>query len=652
MHSSVPPGHKLIAVTLAAATAVGLYTFLSYRQAQVPVAASLSFDSAAAIQADPSLTGAPQAALFLGQSILSDSVIDKIVPQAHLGVASPEEAISQFRTRIELTQPSDALLQVRYRDRDPGNAAAITNAVAEALVAWAPANASALPKAANVAPAAAPAPPPAPAASPEPRAESIPAPKSARAPQQAPAAGPSLAAALGELQAQLSAADERTGPESPSRSEHEQQRYLEVQVRTAQQRLNDLRKEFAPSGAADGGQARLETIQHALALFWPSAAGLSTAGTSEKQFRYEREQLARDISIIEQQHKAAERAEAAQAATAQSAAANSAPANPVPQQAAEPPSQTMQVSRPQPAPPQTAPEATASSAPAAAPRAGAAPNPFHIQSLAGAPAPVVWWPSALIGCCCGLLYWGLAFVLFRTSREPDDVDDDGNDDAYTDGLELPPPGSDSIFGLSNAGDRSAVGSRGKWVERDTAERELVEMDPVETDLVQTSRRRRGAFIFDPEPGSATSDFAAGEYQPNTPEAYESLGAESVQGSRADFVDNLPDIAVSSAPAGIWESASDADGAQFPRSTKEESEALREKRGETADQVRTADRIEMADQESGQTEDPWEEEIRKALSQTTVAHMLDPDSDDEDATPAKGPGRAAGTPSSEHDRLAG
>jgi hypothetical protein len=51
-------------------------------------------------------------------------------------------------------------------------------------------------------------------------------------------------------------------------------------------------------------------------------------------------------------------------------------------------------------------------------------------------------------------------------------------------------------------------------------------------------------------------------------------------------------------------------------------------------------------------DPWEEEIRRNLLQTTIARMLDPQIAAEDTAPAKGPARDAGPPPSEPDRLTG
>jgi hypothetical protein len=559
MYSSVPLGHKLVAVIVAVATSCGIYAFLRYGEAQVAFAAWLSFDSTVAQRLDPGISRVPRPAIVLGQSILSDSVVTRIVPQADASSFSTAQAIGEFRTRLELSQPTAGLLLVRYHDPDPGQAAATANAVAKALAEWAPSTTSAPPPSANAQPVLEPVTVPAPGPTP--------APASAATPQHAPAAEPSLAFALGELQARLSAADQRVGPESSFRSEHDRQRYLESQVRAAQQKLDDLRSRFAHSGSASGAQARLDVIQHALALFWPSAAGFNTAGTSEVQLDFERNQLTRDVGVFEQQQQAVRRVEAA----------NSASVNPPSQQTAPLGSQQ-----------QSAPEADVSSPPAS----GATRNPLHLEHMAGLPAPVAWWPSVLIGCFCGLLYWGLAFARYRSSRESDDQ------------LDVPEKSSISGSRLLDTDAPVRAGSPSKWIE---------------TYPVETSSRRRACFTFDPDSISASAPD-----QPPSP--------ESVQRSTEDTVpDDPPKTAVVSTETGLDKTASDADALAPLRAPEEQDELCPEKIVDLADS--------------------WEEKILKNLSQTSVARMLDPQLIP-DVAAAKGPARDVAPPPSESDRLAG
>ena len=528
MRSSVPLRHKLIALFVAAATACGLYAFLRYREAQLASAASLSFDSAVAQQLDSSIARTPHPAVVFGQSTLSDSFIATVILQADLAAPSTAHDIGEFRTRIELTQPTASVLWVRYRDPDPGQAVATANAVAKALADW-------VPPATSVPPPAAPAP--------------------VAAPQPAHAAEPSLASALGEWQAQLSAADQRAGPDSSLQSERDRQRYLESQVRAVQQKLGDLRNKFAQSGSASGGQARLDVIQNALAYFWPSTAGLNAAGTSEAQLDYERDQLTRDIGVVAQQRQAAQREESA----------NSAAVN-------------------QPAP------ATAVQSP---PAPGATGNPLHLERMARLPAQVAWWPSALIGCFCGLLYWGLSFARYHSSSKSDDL------------LDLPEERAASIFHLSDT-DAPVPADSGEV--------------PVDADAVEIYRPKRAYFIFDPNPIPAS-----------VPD--QSPSEEPIQGSTADTVpDSLPEtVPVSTHADGSETASAPEDDAVAPLPAPEQRH-----------EIFTGGIVGRSD--------PWDEVIRVNLSQTDVARTLNSQTAVENAV-AKGPNRDEGPPPSEIDRLA-
>ena len=518
MRSSVPLGHKLIAVVVAVGTACGSYAFLRYREAQLASAASLSFNSAEAEHLDPGITRAHHPAVVLAQSILSDSFVVALVSKAHFAASPGALAIGEFRTHLELTQPTAGLLLVRYRDPDPGQAAAIANAVVKALAAWAPSTTGALPSAVNA------------------QSASVPEPAAA-VQQQAPIAEPSLAAALGELQAQLSAAEKRVGPESPLRSEHDRQRYLESQVRAAQQKLGNLRVEFTQSSSTSGGEARLAAIQQALAHFWPSVAGFNTAGTSEAQFSYEREQLIRDIGVVEQQHQAAQREETA----------NPVPANPPSNQAVPPAPQ------PQPAPADDVPSP---------PDAGATSNPLHLERMAGLPDQVAWWPSALIGCLGGLLYWGLAFARYHYSSEPDDLLDSSEE------IAAPP------FCLIKTVASMPAGSPS---------------EQADTNPVETSSRRRACFTFDP-----VSTPASVQDQSEPP--------EPSRDSTADTVLESPlETATAPAHADAAEASTAADAVAPVRAPKEQDEVFHEKIAEEAD--------------------PWGDEIRKNLARTSIGRML-------------------------------
>jgi hypothetical protein len=213
--------------------------------------------------------------------------------------------------------------------------------------------------------------------------------------------------------------------------------------------------------------------------------------------------------------------------------------------------------------------------------------------MAGLPAPVAWWPSILIGCLCGLLYWGFAFARNRSSRESDDQ------------LDLPEERAASVYGLFDTDERVAAGSRAEWVEA----------YPVET-----SPRRRAYFTFDPDPTSL-------------PVSDQSPSLEPIQRLTEDIVsDDRPEIAVVRTETDLAETAPDAEAVAALRAAEEQAEVSQEKIAGTANS--------------------WEEEIRKNLSKTSVAGMLDPLPMTEDIAAAKGPARDAGLPPSEPGRLAG
>lgn len=577
--SGVPLGHKLIAVVVAVATACGLYAFLHDREAQLASSASLTFDSAEAQQLDPGIMRVPHPAVVLGQAILSDAMVSRLVPQAGLPAsASTALAIGEFRNRLELTQPTAGLLYVRYRDPDPGQAAATANAVAEALSAWTPSGSSAPPPAGNAQPSPTPRPAPPPTREPAP------------AGSQNHPAGPALAASFGDLAGQLSAANQRVGPGSPLQSEHDRQRYLEAQVRDVQQKLGDLRGEFAHSGTA--AQGSFDAIQHALALIWPSAAGLNTAGTSESQLRYEREQVFHAVDVIAQQRQAAQRAEAAQ----------SAPVHP-PAQTAPP------VQQPQPAPTEAA---------APPPASVATWNPLHLDRMAGIPARVVWWPSALVGCFCGLLYWGFAFARYHSSGESDDL------------LDLAEESAPSAYRLITP-DTPGPAARPA---------EAVELSPEDS-----AAHKRASFSFEPASVAApVADQATERVNAPIQTSLQAPVEAPVEAAvRAPVQDAVPDRVAEIAAAEAVVVQPEAERAETESSEAPCADPLAAQRREP-DEVFREKVVEIAD--------PWAEEVRQNLSHTTIGRMLDALIMEEERAAARREKKDEAPAPSHSDRLAG
>jgi hypothetical protein len=415
---SAPLGHKVTALLLAIAVAGGLHTWFRHNAVKASSAAELSFDADAARPIDPAVADSNQPAIKLAQSMLSDDVVTGLSKQAYLSASDIPGRMSEFRSRLELTQPSAQVLDVRFRDPDPDKATETANAVANALAAWTPP--------ATLTPA------------PTPLSKPVAAPP-APAPVKKPVAvhhdqaGTALAAALGELEGQLSSTSRKVdGLNSPSRqygghsshygghaygrssySQSQQQQMLKSGVRTAQKKVDDLRAQYANGDAGAATKERLGAIREALSAVLSGGGGrYRAAGVSASQLREERAQLTHAISVVATERRATERdaASAAKPESDESAQAAAAPAVSAPA-----------VSAPgadaAPAPAPTPSQSPAGPAPMASVVGPSSPGPLRLLRLAGSPAPTLWWPSALAGLVCGLLYWSVAAWPSRTEDE-------------------------------------------------------------------------------------------------------------------------------------------------------------------------------------------------------------------------------------------
>jgi hypothetical protein len=427
--SAVPLGHKFTAVLVAAAAAYGVHTWLERRAVQTAATAELSFSLHAAQRLDAGFVHAGAPAVVFAQSVLSDQKIADLSRSAYLSTSGMMSRVGEFRSRLDLTQPSPEVLGVRFRDADPAKAVQTANAIADALVAWSPSPdaPSALTE-------------PAPAAAAQPAAQQPPAAKTTTAPVPAPAKKPItarnsnnasgspslLATSLDQLQAQLSSTSrqiEEGASEGPARpgykgrayAESEQQHLLKAQVRDAEKNVSDLRSQYGSGANAQ----RLGAIQQALA----SILGGGGVGVSASQLRRERDGLTRAIAVVQTQHAAIEKepgtgAQFSPAPTAQTPAASSS--------SAISESDLTKSGSPAPAAPNSQPAVPASASSQPASSAASDPtedpslaNPFRMEKSAAAAPPMQWWPSAAAGVGCGLLYWLLmAMVSGRRDDEP------------------------------------------------------------------------------------------------------------------------------------------------------------------------------------------------------------------------------------------
>jgi hypothetical protein len=424
----LPLGHKLFAVILAIAVAFGVYAWLLHNAGETGGAAVLSFDPAAARSVDPGFADASEPAAAFAQSILSDEEVAGLSKTAHLASSATTVQIGEFRSRLELRQPSGELLQVRFQDADPVRSAATANAVADALSTWTPSRPSA------AAPLASPQPAPAPAAP-------------AKSPSVAPGSRPrsGLADGLGQLQAQLSTTNREVerlsastgrggsgrrthGDAERSYSQSRQQQLLKTQVRAAQKKLDDLRTRYAKENPEPGVEGRLAKIQQALLAILPAGnssmqsratSGYRAAGTNAGQLRRERAQLADAISVVSTQRQAIERAEAAQPAPA--------PAPEEAAQAAAPPvSSSAAGSEAHASSPSQPPTASGSGEAAAGPPFK---NPLRLTRLASQSAGSLLWPvdehavvpAVVAGFLCGFLYLVATARRYRPFEEEEDI---------------------------------------------------------------------------------------------------------------------------------------------------------------------------------------------------------------------------------------
>lgn len=425
--SAVPLGHKFTAVLVAAAAAYGVHTWLDRRAVQTAATAELSFSLHAAQRLDAGFVHAGAPAVVFAQSVLSDQKIADLSRSAYLSTSGMMSRVGEFRSRLDLTQPSPEVLGVRFRDADPAKAVQTANAIADSLVAWSPSPdaPSALTE-------------PAPAA-PQPAAQQPPAAKTTTAPAPAPAKKPitarnsndasgspsPLATSLDQLQAQLSSTSRqieegvseghaRPGYKGRAYAESEQQHLLKAQVRDAEKNVSDLRSRYGSGANAQ----RLGAIQQALA----SILGGGGVGVSASQLRRERDGLTRAIAVVQTQRAAIEKetntgAESSPAPTAQTPAASSS--------SAISESDLTKSGSPAPAAPNSQPAVPASASSQPASSAASDPtedpslaNPFRMEKSAGAAPPIQWWPAAAAGVGCGLLYWLLMAMVSGSRDEP------------------------------------------------------------------------------------------------------------------------------------------------------------------------------------------------------------------------------------------
>ena len=127
----MPLRHYLIALFLAAIAGCSLWAW-RFQKATESASAVLAFDPTVAEHAAPGLSAAPNPAIALADSILNDQAIAALAKQSRASSSADANQIGEFRSGLDLKQPSSGKLMVRFLDSDPGDSAADANAVAQA----------------------------------------------------------------------------------------------------------------------------------------------------------------------------------------------------------------------------------------------------------------------------------------------------------------------------------------------------------------------------------------------------------------------------------------------------------------------------------------------------------------------------------------
>jgi hypothetical protein len=265
----------LVAIVLGAGI-FGLVRRSAERSASTAV---LSFDPSVAARNDAAITQAAQPAAAVAQSMLTESAVLDLLRKTGAPVSDPTVDLGEFRSRIDLQEPSLQRLQVRYRDPDPRQARVIADAVASAIANWTPS-------------------PPAPAA-PQPAAASPPAvrlPPPLSAPEVDDLLQPAYQA-LADLEGQLARTDEKIGdlnrqpsvqahaaaPPPLTAAQNEQRRALEAKLAAAHQKLDDLRVRYTDEYPdVENTKDTIAELQHELAAYpSPASPPAQPAGSSE-----------------------------------------------------------------------------------------------------------------------------------------------------------------------------------------------------------------------------------------------------------------------------------------------------------------------------------------------------------------------------------
>jgi len=417
--ASISLGHKLIAFVAAVGIAVGGHLLLQRRAVMNASAAELSFDAHAATAIDPGLASAHDPAVALAESVLTDAKVKQLAASAPTDASSITGRLGEFRSNLQLTQPSANMLEVRYFASGDALSYQAANMVARAL-----AQSGFSRSGAPVDAAPAPAPP-------------APAPKAPQAAAGNPATQPNpslsaLSASLGEVETVLSST--RRNLDNPggshgggtrghhsgasSRREFDQQHLIKAGTVAAERKMNAIRTSPAARNLTGTASEQLAEIQHAIAaiLSGGGASAFRSVGVSAAQIRRERAQLDDAIETVHRgrmalQNEASAPSQAEDNAAQGPAADGSAPASSSGSSLTTtdltPSGQPVQGPR-QSAPAQNADTRNSDQSASPNDSGDLLTNPFTLVRSATTAMPFPWWITLVAGLGLGLLYWTFA----------------------------------------------------------------------------------------------------------------------------------------------------------------------------------------------------------------------------------------------------
>jgi hypothetical protein len=609
---------------LAIAVSVGVFWIARHNAERSAETAQLSFDASAAARADAAVAHASEPALTLAQSMLTETTVLNLLRQAGAYPSDPAVGIGEFRSHLQLQQPSGSLLRIVYHDSNPLTARKVANAVAAAIVNWRPAVAQSSAAAQQLT-----------ATSPAP---SVPAYASSRTHDSTLRAADR---AVANLERQLAATNEKienlnrvtasrvqtASAPAPTPAQSDQRRTLQAKLAADHQKLDELRLRYTDQYPdVENLKDEISDLQQQLAAFSPettrpSRQNVTPVAAAEKD----------DTEIADLlQH----RARLLDRIAAQKDAIASIRLHPDAQSASAPPT-TASV-------PQTIPAAASSASTIT--QTAAWENPFKIARLASLNGGSLAWPAVLASSLCVLLFAASALFIFRPwhhpmhSLHPAGIpleDSSFTYDAHAPTTELPSPPAP----VAEEPAEHFVQEPGwEWPYEAVAAKDLCAIQPAEPEQQPMYSEETKQEIFDAEPIEASLS-EAHEISPADIVSETELPSHEESNSEATdhepFMLTAPDIPWSElhsefaememeaktetehelASAPEWETKRMS---WFVAGLESEPEASVEWRPSISKQKDA--QIALAD--SGEVDSEWIARTLRDLSQTSTVHMLE------------------------------